>query len=139
MITHAHLLPLGEVVRNLSDEENLIKILTNISGKTCRNGSRVGETEPLEKAAKTALNAAFRLELSQSGDTETLVEVAGIEPAREGDLTPANKRISVYSPEALIKILTNLTDEDRQMLARIVERWGSLSDELKRAVLRVVG
>ena len=61
--------------------------------------------------------------------------VAGIEPAREGDSTPANKRVSVYSPKALIKILTNLTDEDRRMLARIVERWGSLSDELKRAVL----
>ena len=66
--TDSNLLPLGEVVRNLPDEENLIKILTNISGKTCRNGTRVGEIEPLEKAAKTALNAAFRLELSQSGD-----------------------------------------------------------------------
>ena len=41
--------------------------------------------------------------------------------------------------ENLIKILTNLPDSDRQMLARIVERWGSLSDEMKRAVLRVVG
>ena len=79
--TDSNLLPLGEVVRNLPDEENLIKILTNISGKTCRNGSRVGEIEPLEKAAQTALNAASRLELSQSGDSETLVEVAGIEPA----------------------------------------------------------
>ncbi len=35
--------------------------------------------------------------------------------------------------------MTNLTDEDRRMLARIVGRWGDLSDELKRAVLRVVG
>ena len=104
-----------------------------------RNGSRVGEIEPLEKAAQTALNAASRLELSQSGDSETLVEVAGIEPAREGDSTPANKRVSVYSPEALIKILTNLPDSDRQILTHIVERWGDLSDELKRAVLRVVG
>ena len=137
--TDSNLLPLGEVVRNLPDEENLIKILTNISGKTCRNGSRVGEIEPLEKAAQTALHAASRLELSQSGDSETLVEVAGIEPARAGEGTPANKRGLDLSPEALIKILTNLTDEDRRMLARIVERWGSLSEELKRAVLRVVG
>ena len=65
--------------------------------------------------------------------------MAGIEPAREGDSTPANKRVSVYSPEALIKILTNFPDVDSRMLARIVERWDSLSDELKRAVLRVVG
>ncbi len=82
--TDSNLLPLGEVVRNLPDEENLIKILTNISGKTCHLGSRVGETKPLEKAAQTALNAASRLELSQSGDSETLVEVAGTEPARAG-------------------------------------------------------
>ena len=70
---------------------------------------------------------------------ETLVEVAGIEPARAGEGTPANKRDSAHSREALIKILTNLTDADRQMLSQIVERWGSLSEELKRAVLRVVG
>ena len=71
--------------------------------------------------------------------SETLVEVAGIEPAGGGERTPANKRDSAHSPEALIKILTNLTDMDRRMLARIVERWGDLSDELKEAVLRVVG
>jgi len=68
-----------------------------------------------------------------------LVEVAGIEPAGAGDSIPANKRDSAHSPEALIKILTNLPDSDRRMLARIVERWGSLSEELKRAVLRGVG
>ena len=139
MVTSVHLLPLGEVVRNLPDEEKLIEILTEISGKTGRNGSRVGEIEPLEKAAKTALHAASRLELSQSGDSETLVEVAGIEPAGAGESIPANKWDSVHSPEALIKILTNLPDSDRQMLSRIVERWGSLSNDLKRAVLKVVG
>jgi hypothetical protein len=42
-----------------------------------------------------------------------------------------------YCPEALIKILTNLTDEDRRMLSQIVERWGDLSDKLKRAVLKM--
>ena len=70
---------------------------------------------------------------------ETLVEVAGIEPAGAVGSTPASKRNLAHSPEALIKILTNLTDEDRRMLARIVERWESLSDELKEAVLRVMG
>jgi len=34
--------------------------------------------------------------------------------------------------------LTNLPDTDRLMLSQIVERWGDLSDELKRAVLAVV-
>ena len=35
----------------------------------------------LEKAAESALYAAYRLEFSQSGDSETLVDVAGTEPA----------------------------------------------------------
>ena len=91
--TDSSLLPTGEVVRNLPDEENLIEILTEISGKTCRNGSQIGEIEPLEKAAQTALNAAFRLELSQSGDSETLVEVAGIEPASRNLSDPASTRV----------------------------------------------
>ena len=84
---------MGEVVRSLPDEGPLTNILTNISGKTCRNGSRVGEIEPLEKAAKTALDAASRLELSQSGDSETLVEVAGIEPASRNTSDPASTRV----------------------------------------------
>ena len=68
-----------------------------------------------------------------------MVEVAGIEPERAGEETQPNKRDSTHSPDTLIKILTNLPDSDRRMLARIVERWGSLSEELKRAVVRVVG
>ena len=84
---------LGEVVRYLPDDEPLIEILTEISGKTSRNGSRVGEIEPLEKAAQTALNAASRLELSQSGDSETLVEVAGIEPASRNTSDSASTRV----------------------------------------------
>tara|TARA_B100001057_G_scaffold170767_1_gene171568 strand:- start:475 stop:678 length:204 start_codon:yes stop_codon:yes gene_type:complete len=67
------------------------------------------------------------------------VEVAGIEPAGAGESILVNKRDSAHSTEALIKILTNLPDTDRRMLSRIVERWGSLSEELKEAVLRVVG
>jgi len=93
VITFVHLLPLGEVVRNLPDEENLIKILTNIPGKTCRNGSRVGEIEPLEKATQTALHADSRLELSQSDVSETLVEVAGIEPASRNTSDSASTRV----------------------------------------------
>ena len=91
--TDSNLLPLGEVVRNLPDEGPLTNILTNISGKTCQNGSRVGEIEPLEKAAQTALDASSRLELPQSGDSETLVEVAGIEPASRNLSDPASTRV----------------------------------------------
>jgi hypothetical protein len=77
--------------------------------------------------------------LSLSDDLEGLVEVAGVEIAGGGESTPVNKRGTELSVEALTHILTNFTDMDRRMLSQIVERWGSLSDELKRAVLRVVG
>ena len=46
---------------------------------------------------------------------------------------------SALSVDALMQILMQISDEDRRMLSQIVERWGDLSDELKRAVLRVVG
>ena len=93
LYTDTNLLPTAQVVRNLHEDENLIKILTNSSGNASRNGSRVGEIEPLEKAAQTALHAASRLEFSQSGDSETLVEVAGIEPASRNLSDPASTRV----------------------------------------------
>ena len=58
-----------------------------------RNGSRAGEIEPLKKAPQTALNATSRLELSQSVDSETLVEVAGIEPASRNLSDSASTRV----------------------------------------------
>ena len=69
---------------------------------------------------------------------ETLVEVAGIEPDTPCAESPVSIKDSDFSPEALTEILTKISGTDRQMLTQIVQRWGSLSDELKRAVLRVV-
>ena len=65
--------------------------------------------------------------------------MAGVEPAGGGSSIPVNKRGAELSPEALTDILTNFSDVDRRMLSQIVETWGSLSDDLKRAVLAVVG
>jgi hypothetical protein len=70
---------------------------------------------------------------------ETLVEVAGIEPETPCPKTLLTMQDSDFSPEALTEILTEISGTDRQALTQIVERWGSLSDEIKRAVLRVVG
>jgi len=70
---------------------------------------------------------------------ETLVEVAGIEPETPCPETPVTMQDSDFSVEALTEILTEVSGTDRQQLSQIVQRWGSLSDELKRAVLRVVG
>jgi hypothetical protein len=66
------------------------------------------------------------------------VEVAGIEPEAPCAESPVAIKNSNFTVEALIKILTEISGTDRQMLTQIVERWGSLSEELKRAVLRVV-
>ena len=67
------------------------------------------------------------------------MEVAGIEPEAPCTESPVSIKDSEFSVEALTEILTVISGTDRQMLTRIVERWGSLSDDLKRAVLRVVG
>jgi len=67
------------------------------------------------------------------------VEVAGIEPETPCAKNPVIMKDSEFSVEALTEILTEISGTDRQMLSLIVQRWGSLSNELKRAVLRVVG
>ena len=79
------------------------------------------------------------LPVSLSEDSETLVEVAGIEPETPCAKSPVSMQDSDFSPEALTEILTEISGTDRQMLSQIVKRWGSLSNELKRAVLRLVG
>ena len=67
------------------------------------------------------------------------MEVAGIEPDTPCAKNPVSMQDSDFSVEALTEILTEISGTDRQMLTQIVQRWGTLSDELKRAVLRVVG
>ena len=58
------------------------------------------------------------------------MEVAGIEPETPCAENPVTKEDSEFSVEALTEILTEISGTDRQMLTRIVQRWGSLSDEL---------
>ena len=65
--------------------------------------------------------------------------MAGIEPETQFTVTSVTMQDSEFSVEALTEILTEISGTDRQMLAKIVQRWGSLSDELKWAVLRVLG
>ena len=58
LYTDSNLLPLGEVVRNLPDDENLIKILTNISGKSGQNGSNSVKTGLVKTEPKNRLEPA---------------------------------------------------------------------------------
>jgi len=66
---------------------------------------------------------------------ETLVEVAGVEPARESASCP----LSICDSAVLSEALTEISDKDRQILVSVVNnRWKRLSEELKKVVLRVV-
>ena len=79
--TDANLLPVDEVIRNLPDDENLIKILTEISGKSGQNGSNSVENSSVKKEPGNRLEPASIKGLVPKRFFETLVEVAGIEPA----------------------------------------------------------
>ena len=68
LYTDVNLLPLGETIRNLPDEEPLTEILTNISGKTCRNGSRVVASDQSSEATETAVPVPSGRELSCSDE-----------------------------------------------------------------------
>ena len=81
LYTDTNLLPTAQVVRNLHEDENLIKILTNISGKSGQNGSNSVEIGSVKKEPKNRLKPASIEGLVPKRVFETLVEVAGIEPA----------------------------------------------------------
>ena len=79
--TDSTLLPTGEVIRNLPDDEPLTEILTEISGKSGQNGSKSVENGSVKKEPESRLNPAFQKGKLPKKTFETLVEVAGIEPA----------------------------------------------------------
>ena len=81
LYTDTNLLPTAQVVRNLHEDENLIKILTNISGKSGQNGSKSVEISSVKTEPKNRLEPASLQGLLPKRVFETLVEVAGIEPA----------------------------------------------------------
>ena len=77
--TDSNLLPMGEIVRNLPDDENLIKILTEISGKSGLNGSNSVKTGLVKTEPKNRLEPSSIQGLVPKRVLGTLVEVAGIE------------------------------------------------------------
>jgi len=68
---------------------------------------------------------------------ETLVEVAGVEPAEESASFPIYICGSAVLSLALSEILTKVSDRDRQILVTVVNRWKRLSEELKKVVLKI--
>ena len=79
--TDSNLLQTGEVIRNLPDDKILTEILTEISGKSGQNGSNSVEIGSVKKEPENRLNPAFLKGKLPKKVSETLVEVAGIEPA----------------------------------------------------------
>ena len=79
--TDSNLLPTGEVIRNLPDDEPLTEILTEISVKTGQNGSNSVKTGLVKTEPRNRLEPASVQGLVTKRVIETLVEVAGIEPA----------------------------------------------------------
>ena len=79
--TDSNLLQTGEVIRNLPDDKILTEILTEISGKSGQNGSKSVKNGLVKKEPENRLNPAFLKGKLPKKVSETLVEVAGIEPA----------------------------------------------------------
>ena len=72
---------LEQIVKCCLKDENLIKILTNISGKTGQNGSNSVKIGSFKTEPKNRLKPVSLQGLVPKRALETLVEVAGIEPA----------------------------------------------------------
>ena len=85
-----NLLPVGKVIRNLPDEGPLTEILTEISGKSGQKGSNLVEIGSVKKEPGNRLNPAFLKGKLPKRVSETLVEVAGIEPASRNLSDPAS-------------------------------------------------
>ena len=75
--TDSNLLPKGEVIRNFPDD----KILTKITGRSVRNGSNSVKIGSVKKEPENRLKPALLKGKLPKRVFETLVEVAGIEPA----------------------------------------------------------
>ena len=112
---------------------------TQFSGKTCHLGSRVGETGERGEIVGTPLTVGSGRSLTQPDENCEWRDRRDSNPKSSDVQSQSEKGIPPLSPEALTQILTHFSGKDRQMLTQIVQRWGNLSDELKRAVLRVVG
>ena len=69
------------MIRNLPDEGLLTEILTEISGESGQNGLNSVEITLVKKEPENRLNPAFLKGKLPKKVSETLVEVAGIEPA----------------------------------------------------------
>jgi hypothetical protein len=77
--------------------------------------------------------------LSQVDETKGWRDRRDSNPKSNDAQSLSQKGIPPSSQEEWTQIWTQIPDKDRRISSQIVERWRDLSDELKRAVLAVVG
>ena len=133
------LLPLQESMRSIDGYQKWTHIWTHISGKTGHMASRVGETGENGEIAGSPLIVGSGRSLTQPDEICEWRDRRDSNPKSKCSQVIDNQKLKEFSKEQWTQIWTQISDEDRQMLTHIVQRWGSLSDELKRAVLRMVG
>jgi hypothetical protein len=107
-----------------------------IPGERKQKELRVGEAGEI---AGTPLRAGSRRSLMQSDEISEWRDRRDSNPKSSSVQVVGNHELKDFTKEQWTQIWTHFSGEDRQMLTQIVERWGSLSEELKRAVIRVVG
>ena len=133
------LLPLQETMRSIDGNTKWTQIWTHISGKTCHLGSRVGETGEEGENAGSPLIVGSGRSLTQPVERLRWRDRRDSNPKSICNQVVDSHKLKEFKEEQWTQIWTQISDEDRQQLSQIVQRWGSLSDELKRAVLRVLG
>ncbi len=111
---------------------------THISGKTCHLESRVGETGEEVEVVGTPLTVGSRRSLTKSDEICEWRDRRDSNPNSTCSQVVDNHELKELTKEQWTQIWTQISDEDRQQLSQIVQRWGGLSDELKGAVLRVI-
>ncbi len=133
------LLPLQETMRSIDGNTKWTQIWTHISGKTRHLGSRVGETGEKVEIVGSPLTVGSGRSMTQPDEICEWRDRRDSNPKSKCSQVVDSHKLKEFPKEQWTQIWTHFSDEDRQMLSQIVDRWGSLSDELKRAVLRVVG
>ena len=101
--------------------------------------SRVGEVGEEGEIAGSPLTVGFGHSLTQSHEMCEWRDRRDSNPKSNDAQSQSEKGVPPFRSEVLTQILTHVSGKDRQMMTQVVKRWGSLSDELRRAFLSVVG
>ena len=103
-------------------------ILTEISGKRGQKQASFGKIITPENKEIIWPDPRYLTGLIKKKILETLVEVAGVEPAEESASCP----VSICGSAVLSEVLTEISGKHGQVLVTVVNRWKRLSEELKK-------